>query len=57
MNTAGAGEIERMRRRGAHGDARTHYPHARQRRIVGIDAPPGGDDVVGIGGSELPSGT
>ena len=49
VHAAGAGEVERMRRRRAHRDARSHHAHARQRGEVGIDAAAGGDDVVGVG--------
>ena len=48
MHAAGAGEVERMRRGRAHGDARAHHPHARQRGGVGVDAAAGGDEVVGV---------
>src|SRR5690606_30193193 len=54
VHTAGAGEIERMRGGHAHGDARPHDAHARERRGIGIDAAPGGSDVVALDRKQTP---
>ena len=37
MHAARAGKIERVRRRRAHGDARTHDAHARKRGDITVD--------------------
>ncbi len=52
VHAAVAREVERMGRGGAHRDARPHHAHARQRRIVRIDAAAGDHDVVGVRRSE-----
>ena len=49
VHAAGAGEIQRVGSRRAHGNARAHHAHAGERGIVGIDAASGCDDIVAFG--------
>ena len=48
MHTARTGQIERMRGRRAHRDARAHDAHAGQCRDIAVDAAPGRDHVVAL---------
>ena len=49
MHAARAGEIERVRGRRAHRDARAHHAHAGKRRDIAVDVAPGRDHVVALG--------
>src|SRR5436190_2201969 len=49
LNAAAAGNIERVRRGGAHGNARTHDAYARKRGTVSINATAGSDDILRLG--------